>query len=132
MCIRDRSFFHGRISFIVWNGLLIGFTTLAAFVVGAMKYSGSHDLSVLMVGGLDAGTYRHAQTMAFVVLSVSQLLFSLSLRSEKQSIFKVGLFGNKYLWGAIILGICIQDVYKRQVYRQIAYSQLSKEELDNE
>ena len=50
----------------------------------------------------------HAQTMAFVVLSVSQLFFSLNMRSTKKSIFSVGLFTNKYLIASIAFGILIQ------------------------
>ena len=46
--------------------------------------------------------------MAFVVLAGSQLFYSLSMRSPIKSIFKVGLFTNKYLIGAIIIGFILQ------------------------
>ena len=52
---------------------------------------------------------EHAQTMAFVVLSVSQLVHSLNMRNDKKSIFQIGLFSNKYLIGAIVFGIVLQD-----------------------
>lgn len=102
------SLFNGRVSFLVLNGALIGFLTLAAFVIGAMEYTGVYNLSVLHVGSMDESVLRHAQTMAFVVLSVSQLFHSLNLRSETKSIFQSGIFTNKFLILSLILGVLIQ------------------------
>lgn len=45
--------------------------------------------------------------MAFVSLSMLELVHSLNIRSEK-SIFKVGLFKNVYLIGAFIVGAILQ------------------------
>lgn len=45
--------------------------------------------------------------MAFVSLSMLELVHSLNIRSEK-SIFKVGLFKNVYLIGAFVLGAVLQ------------------------
>lgn len=45
--------------------------------------------------------------MAFVSLSMLELVHSLNIRSEK-SIFKVGLFKNIYLIGAFVLGVVLQ------------------------
>lgn len=45
--------------------------------------------------------------MAFVCLSFLELIHSFNIRSEN-SIFKAGLFKNKYLIGAISLGILLQ------------------------
>ncbi|HSN58442.1 MAG TPA: cation-translocating P-type ATPase C-terminal domain-containing protein, partial [Clostridiaceae bacterium] len=50
----------------------------------------------------------YARTMAFVVLAASQLFYSLSMRSATKSIFQVGLFTNKALIGAIIVGFILQ------------------------
>ncbi|MCX7714244.1 MAG: cation-translocating P-type ATPase [Clostridia bacterium] len=105
------SLFKGKIPFLVLNGALIGFITLTAFVVGAMRYSGEYSLAALEAGhALEKGVLTHAQTMAFVVLSVSQLFHALNMRNDKKSIFKIGLFSNKYLVGSIILGIALQWV----------------------
>lgn len=102
------SLFHGRAAFLVINGALIGLITLAAFCIGGMEYTGTWSLSVLHEGNMTEEVLRHSQTMAFVVLSVSQLFHSLNLRSEKRSIFQVGLFSNKWLVMSIIAGILIQ------------------------
>jgi len=80
---------------MILNGLLIGAITLFAFEVGRIRY---------------ADSVMHAQTMAFVVLSVSQLFYSLNMRHPTKSIFQVGLFTNKYLLGAIALGVFLQGI----------------------
>lgn len=80
---------------LIINGVLIGGITLFAFKLGERLYSDS---------------LIHAQTMAFVVLSVSQLFLSLSLRSNTKSAFSLGLFSNKYLVYSILLGIFLQVI----------------------
>lgn len=45
--------------------------------------------------------------MAFISLSMLELVHSFNVRSEK-SLFKVGLFKNKYLIGAFVLGTILQ------------------------
>lgn len=52
----------------------------------------------------------HAQTMAFMVLSISQLFHSFNLRCGEKSIFKAGLFKNKWLNLSFILGIILQSI----------------------
>jgi Ca2+-transporting ATPase len=53
-------------------------------------------------------TVEYARTMAFMVLVICQLFFSLAVRSSSKSIFQVGIFSNKYLVGAIVLGVLLQ------------------------
>ncbi|WP_300261761.1 calcium-translocating P-type ATPase, PMCA-type [Clostridium sp.] len=80
---------------LVINGVLIGGITLFAFKLGERLYDDS---------------LIHAQTMAFIVLSVSQLFLSLSLRSNTKSAFSLGLFSNRYLVYSILLGIFLQVI----------------------
>ncbi len=80
---------------LILNGMLIGFLTLIAFALGNKVYPDS---------------LMHAQTMAFAVLSISQLLHSLNMRHPDKSIFQLGLFTNKYLIYSIILGILLQVI----------------------
>ncbi|AJS61143.1 ATPase [Paenibacillus sp. IHBB 10380] len=87
----------------VIGGVLIGTLTLVAFYLGLYEHGyslGSNNISE------EAMTY--ARTMAFVVLATSQLFYSLSMRSETKNIFQLGLFTNKYLLGAIIIGLILQ------------------------
>lgn len=90
---RNQSIFAGGgVSFVAANGLFIGFITLAAF------YYGTHHYPEL----------EHAQTMAFMVLSISQLFHAFNLHSFKHSILKKGIFKNKYLIGAFVIGLLLQ------------------------
>lgn len=90
---KDNLFSNGTGVTLILLGIIIGFTTLLAFKVGEYLYPNS---------------LVHSQTMSFVVLSGSQLILSLSMRSEKESVFKVGIFKNKKLLGAILVGILLQ------------------------
>lgn len=85
------------------GGSLIGILTLAAFYYGLYEHGFSLESKNISE---DALTY--ARTMAFVVLAASQLFYSLSMRNSTKSIFQVGLFSNKYLIGAIIIGLILQ------------------------
>ncbi|CUN63392.1 cation-translocating P-type ATPase [Clostridium disporicum] len=90
---KDNLFSNGTATTLILLGVIIGFTTLFAFKVGEYLYPNS---------------LVHAQTMSFVVLSGSQLILSLAMRSEKVSVFKIGLFKNKKLLGAVLIGIILQ------------------------
>lgn len=70
---------------IVYQGAMVGLLSLTAFVIG-------HRTSVEV-----------GRTMAFAVLALSQLEHSLNVRSNTQSIFKIGLFSNIKLIGAIMI-----------------------------
>ncbi len=94
---QDESIFAGGGWFyIIVNGIFIGALTLIAFVYGESKY------------GMNTEEIMHAQTMAFMVLSVSQLFHSFNTRSFTESIFKVGVFKNKFLVLSFIVGLALQ------------------------
>lgn len=98
------SFFAGGTAWrAVLGGMLIGVVTLAAFYYGLQEFGyqlGSKDIP--------EDVLTHGRTMAFVVLAVSQLFYSLSMRHSTKSIAQIGLFSNKYLVGAIIIGFILQ------------------------
>ena len=75
---------------IIVEGTMIGVLTLFIFSLGNKLY------------GLDV-----ARTMAFISLGMIEMIHSFNIRSE-ESIFKVGLFHNKYLVGAFIIGLIMQ------------------------
>ena len=52
------------------------------------------------------GSLEVGQTMAFAVLSLSQILQSFNMRSDR-SIFKIGLFGNKTLNKAVLASLLL-------------------------
>jgi Ca2+-transporting ATPase len=75
------------------------------FITGAViAMSTLFVLDASLPGGFVRGSHdlRYAQTMAFTTLVVAQLLNVFNARSDERSAF-VGLFTNRWLWGAIVL-----------------------------
>ncbi|PGM61111.1 ATPase [Bacillus cereus] len=102
------SLFSGSVPFLIFNGVVIGLLTLTAFIVGAKLYAGDTNLFPLFPDQIDEDALLHAQTMAFVVLSFSQLVHSFNLRSRTKSIFSIGIFTNKYLVFSLLIGVLMQ------------------------
>lgn len=100
---KESFFAHGAGFRAILGGTLIGILTLAAFYFGLNEHGyslGSKDIP--------ENVMTYARTMSFVVLAASQLFYSLTMRNASKSIFKVGLFTNKYLIGAIVVGFILQ------------------------
>ena len=88
-----KSIFAGGLwSKIIIEGLMIGTLTLVAFSIGNKFW------------GLEIG-----RTMAFVAIGLIELVHSSNIKSS-ESIFKCGLFENKFLIGAVILGTLMQII----------------------
>lgn len=100
------SLFKGSLFTLLFNGVLIGILTLIGFVYGVNKYGDAGVTLVNIANNPEA--LMHAQTIAFVVLSGTQLIHSLNMRSSDKSIFKIGLFSNMYLIYAMVVGISLQ------------------------
>lgn len=87
----------------VIGGTLIGILTLFAFYFGLKEHG-----YTMNSANIPDEVMTYARTMAFVVLAASQLFYSLSMRNSIKSIFKVGLFTNKFLVVGIIIGFILQ------------------------
>jgi P-type Ca2+ transporter type 2C len=88
---------------VIIGGLIIGLLTIFAFWYGYYDRGYSpYDKSIP-----DEVT-KYARTMAFMTIVCCQLLYSLTFRHNEKSIFKTGLFSNKYLVGAVVLGLALQ------------------------
>ena len=83
-------FTKGMIWRVVYQGVMIGIITLAAFVIGL----GTKNVPV--IEGLTEQEVRVeiGQTMAFVVLALSELVHVFNIRNNKESIFKTKIFNN--------------------------------------
>ncbi len=79
---------------IIIEGCFIGTLAFLAYTIGRVFFDGYGDPIT-------------GRTMTFAVLSLSQLVHSFNLRSEK-SLFKTGFFGNPKLIGAFIIGAIMQ------------------------
>jgi Ca2+-transporting ATPase len=70
---------------------------------------------------VDLGALHTAETMAFITLSLAELLRAYTVRSERASLFKIGVFSNKWMQYAVgasitlLLLVCIvpflQDIF---------------------
>ena len=88
------------------EGLFAGGLGVRVVLMGAMFAALS--LVAFYLGKTMGGTLTHGQTMAFIVLAMSQVLHSFHMRSDK-SLFKIGPFGNSKLnWAALasVLLVC--------------------------
>ncbi len=56
--------------------------------------------------GLPGGE-THGRTMAFATLSISELLRAYTSRSERYSVFSIGVFSNKWMQWAVLLSLVI-------------------------
>lgn len=84
-------FADGLWSAIIVEGLMIGALALLAYSIGINIFKST-------VKG---------STMAFAVLSISQLVHAFNMRSEG-SVIKAGLFKNPYLIGSLIFGLLLE------------------------
>ena len=87
---KQNIFAGGMAIHILWVGFLMGVVTLG------MQAWAIHSENT------------HWQTMAFTVLCFSQLGHVMAIRSDKESIFKIGVFTNKPLLGALVLTVALQ------------------------
>jgi Ca2+-transporting ATPase len=87
---QESIFAHGMWQHMLWVGLLIG------------------GLSILsQAWAIHIGS-DHWQTIVFTVLTFCQLANALAIRSERESLFSIGLFSNRPLLGAVLLTVLLQ------------------------
>ena len=90
---------------VVYQGIMIGGLTLAAFMIGLATTK--EPIGTLT---LDQSKIEVGQTMAFVTLALSELVHVFNVRDNKKSIFKTGIFNNMKLIGAIIISAVLMFV----------------------
>ncbi len=81
---------------IVWQGLLLGACTLAAFATSMHWY------------GAEGVGLRHAETVAFMTLALAQVFHAFNARSPTRSAFSARLPTNAWLWGATLICVLLQ------------------------
>jgi Ca2+-transporting ATPase len=84
------------VGLIAWQGLLLAGVTLVTFFVGMQWY------------GTESAGLRHAVTMAFVTLALTQIFHAFNARSQRRSAFTDRLFTNGWLWGAVLACLVLQ------------------------
>ena len=87
---QESLFAHGLWQHVIWVGILMGSVTLAT---QAWAYqTGS----------------SHWQSMTFTVLALSQMAHLLAIRSERESLFRQGVWSNRPLLGAVAITVVLQ------------------------
>lgn len=89
----------------VIGGTLIGILTLFAFYFGLKEHG-----YTMSSANIPDEVLKYARTMAFIVLATSQLFYSFTMRNSIKSIFKVGLFTNRFLVVGFIIGFVLQVI----------------------
>ena len=82
-------FANGRGLHMIWVGMF-----MAGIALSLQGWAINHGL--------------HWQTIVFNVLCLSQLGHVMAIRSERQSLFSIGIFSNKPLIGAVLLALLLQ------------------------
>ena len=90
---------------VIYQGAMIGILTLVAFIVGLATTHTPIDGLTLEETKIEVG-----QTMAFVVLALSELVHVYNIRDNKKSIFKTGILGNSKLILATIASAALMIV----------------------
>lgn len=86
-------FADGLVFKIIFEGIMIGFLALSAFLIGVNIYDEADSLQT--------GNAYIGRTMCFAVLSLSELFHSFNMRSE-HSLFRIGIFSNLQLIFSVI------------------------------
>jgi len=87
---RENIFANGMWQHIIWVGLFVGGISIAS-----QAWAITNNLP-------------YWQTITFTVLTFSQLFHSLAVRSERESLFTIGLFSNLPMLGAVMLTMALQ------------------------
>lgn len=93
---KDSIFAHGFALSMIFYGVLVSIVTLLSYVLGEYGLSDP---------ALADGT---ANTMAFATLVFCELTRAFAVRSERLSIFQIGLLSNKTMNKAFVIGLLLQ------------------------
>lgn len=99
---KDKNIFSKGMTFrVIYQGIMVGVLTLLAFCIGCrFDFTSLANPEVVMT----------AQTMAFAVLAMSELVHAYNVRSNKESIFKIKLKTNMVLVLATLVSLLLMVV----------------------
>ena len=100
---------------VIYQGVMIGLLTLAAFMIGLATTNTPIDGLTLDESKIEVG-----QTMAFVTLALSELVHVFNVRDNKKSLFKTKVFNNsKLIWAVIASAALMLVILAVPVLRNI-------------
>jgi len=93
---QESLFANGFAGRLAWQGGMVGLLTLAAYFLGEYVLSDPASASAA------------ANTMAFATLTLCQLFHAFDVRSERASLFHIGVFSNPAMNKAFLVGFAMQ------------------------
>ena len=81
---------------VAWQGAMLAALTLIAFGLGLHWH------------GTEPDGVRRATTMAFLTLTLAQVVHAFNARSQRRSVFTSRLFTNGWLWAAVLICVLLQ------------------------
>ncbi len=95
-------FTKGMVFRIIYQGIMVGVVTLAAFIIGLATTN-------TPIAGLtlDESKVEVGQTMAFITLSLLELVHVFNIRDNKNSLFKTKVFNNSKLILAVLASLAL-------------------------
>lgn len=104
---KEGLFAHGLGARVVLQGFMFGLLTLIGYWVGTGLTLGQlFAMTPVEAESIYASNLANGQTVAFIVLALSQITQSFNMRSEK-SLFAIKPFSNKTLNGAAIIALLL-------------------------
>lgn len=100
---KESFFAHGSGIRALTGGIIIGLLTIFAYWYGFYEHGYSP-----FDNSIPQDVLEYARTMAFLTIISSQMFYTFAFRNMIKSIFQIGLFTNKYLIGAVALGLALQ------------------------
>jgi len=102
----EEGFFAGGAGLrVLLGGIMIGALTIVAFWYGYYHHGHSpYDSNI------PEAVHTYARTLAFLTIIICQLLYSLACRNPSKTLFRLGVFSNRYLIGAVVVGVLLQFV----------------------
>ena len=111
---KEESIVHGPMKLgIVIQTIMQTGAVLTAFIIGLywtiadQLPAGQNPLTAVLQFDWSGADVQTAETMAFVTLALCELFRAYTVRSERTSLFKLGVFSNKYMQYAVLLSIVL-------------------------
>jgi P-type Ca2+ transporter type 2C len=110
----------------VFPFLIINAVIMAVLAIGAFKFHLPDNLANASTEEIEKG-----RTAVFIILAYTQLFNALNMRDLKFSVFKIGLFSNKYINLALLVSVALQVMvievpYLKNIFglRRLEFSEL--------